>query len=99
MPTPTVSPTLEWNVLVTNREGLVHDLPPGKEQWTWVPTSATLIFGQRDAVLVDAFLTIEQTAALVEWVSARRQEPDHDLCHSRPWGPFFWHRSASESLS
>jgi hypothetical protein len=53
MPTPT-SPTLEWNVLVTNRQGLVRDLPPGKEQWTWVPTSATLIFGQRDAVLVDA---------------------------------------------
>ena len=29
MPTPTVGPTLEWNVLVTNREGLVRDLPPG----------------------------------------------------------------------
>jgi glyoxylase-like metal-dependent hydrolase (beta-lactamase superfamily II) len=70
MPTPTVSPTLERNVLVTNREGLVRDLPPGKEQWTWVPTSATLIFGQRDAVLVDAFLTTEQAAALVEWVAA-----------------------------
>jgi len=71
MPTPTVSPTLKWDVLVTNRQGLVRDLPPGKEQWTWVPTSATLIFGQRDAVLVDAFLTIEQAATLVEWVAAR----------------------------
>jgi glyoxylase-like metal-dependent hydrolase (beta-lactamase superfamily II) len=70
MPTTAVSPTLKWNVLVTNRQGLVRDLPPGKEQWTWVPTSATLIFGQRDAVLVDAFLTIEQAAALVEWVEA-----------------------------
>ena len=70
MPTTTVSPTLKWDVLVTNRQGLVRDLPPGKEQWIWVPTSATLIFGQRDAVLVDAFLTIEQAAALVEWVAA-----------------------------
>ena len=70
MPTTTVSPTLKWDVLVTNRQGLVRDLPPGKEQWAWVPTSATLIFGQRDAVLVDAFLTIEQAAALVEWVAA-----------------------------
>jgi glyoxylase-like metal-dependent hydrolase (beta-lactamase superfamily II) len=35
-----------------------------------VPTSATLIFGERDAVLVDAFLTVEQAAALVEWVEA-----------------------------
>ena len=70
MPATKVSPTLKWDVLVTNRQGLVRDLPPGKEQLTWVPTSATLIFGQRDAVLVDAFLTIEQAAALVEWVAA-----------------------------
>jgi len=70
MPTTTVSATLKWDVLVTNRQGLTRDLPPGKEQWTWVPTSATLIFGQRDAVLVDAFLTVEQAAALVEWVAA-----------------------------
>jgi glyoxylase-like metal-dependent hydrolase (beta-lactamase superfamily II) len=70
MPTTTVRPTLKWDVLVTNRQGLVRDLPPGKEQWTWVPTSATLIFGERDAVLVDAFLTVDQAAALVEWVAA-----------------------------
>jgi glyoxylase-like metal-dependent hydrolase (beta-lactamase superfamily II) len=70
MSATTVSPALQWDVLVTNRQGLVRDLPPGKEQWTWVPTSATLIFGQRDAVLVDAFLTIEQAAVLVEWVAA-----------------------------
>ena len=70
MPSTTISATLQWDVLVTTRHGLVRDLPPGKEQWTWVPTSATLIFGQRDAVLVDAFLTVEQAAALVEWVAA-----------------------------
>jgi glyoxylase-like metal-dependent hydrolase (beta-lactamase superfamily II) len=70
MPSTTISATLQWDVLVTTRQGLVRDLPPGKEQWTWVPTSATLIFGQRDAVLVDAFLTVEQAAALVEWVGA-----------------------------
>ena len=70
MQTTTASATLKWDVLVTNRQGLTRDLPPGKEQWTWVPTSATLIFGQRDAVLVDAFLTVEQAAALVEWVAA-----------------------------
>jgi glyoxylase-like metal-dependent hydrolase (beta-lactamase superfamily II) len=36
----------------------------------WVPTSATLIYGQRDAVLVDALLTVEQVNALVDWVAA-----------------------------
>jgi glyoxylase-like metal-dependent hydrolase (beta-lactamase superfamily II) len=70
MPPTTISATLQWDVLVTTRQGLVRDLPPGKEQWTLVPTSATLIFGRRDAVLVDAFLTVEQAAALVEWVAA-----------------------------
>src|ERR1700692_4714538 len=70
MPTTTASAELKWDVLVTKGQGLVRDLPPGKEQWTWVPTSATLIFGERDAVLVDAFLTVEQAAALVEWVAA-----------------------------
>ena len=61
---------LNWDVFVTKRQGLTRDLPPGKEQWMWVPTSATLIYGQRDAVLVDALLTIEQAHALVDWVAA-----------------------------
>ena len=75
MSATTARADLNWDVLVTNRQGLTRDLPPGKEQWTWVPTSATLIFGQRDAVLVDAFLTIEQAAVLVEWVAANGKLP------------------------
>jgi glyoxylase-like metal-dependent hydrolase (beta-lactamase superfamily II) len=70
MPTTTVSPTLKWDVLVTKRQGLNRNLPPGKEEWMRVPTSATLIYGERDAVLVDAFLTVEQAHAAVEWVAA-----------------------------
>ena len=66
----TASTSLKWDVLVTKRQGLNRDLPPGKEQWMWVPTSATLIYGERDAVLVDAFLTIEQAHAAVEWIAA-----------------------------
>ncbi len=61
---------LKWDVFVIKRQGLTRDLPPGKEQWTRVPTSATLIYGKRDAVLVDALLTVEQAHALVDWVTA-----------------------------
>jgi glyoxylase-like metal-dependent hydrolase (beta-lactamase superfamily II) len=68
MPT-TNSTMLKWDVLVTNRQGLTRDLPPGKEKWMRVPTSATLIYGERDAVLVDAFLTVEQAHAAAEWVA------------------------------
>src|ERR1700692_2316603 len=70
MPTTAGGTSLKWDVLVTKREGLTRDLPPGREQWMWVPTSATLISGQRDAVLVDTFLTVEQAHTLVVWVAA-----------------------------
>jgi len=61
---------LTWKVLVTKRAGLARDLPPGKEALAWVANSATLIAGQRDAVLVDTFLTIEHSRTLVDWVVA-----------------------------
>jgi glyoxylase-like metal-dependent hydrolase (beta-lactamase superfamily II) len=70
MATTPVSTSLKWDVFVTKRQGLNRDLPPGKEQWMWVPTSATLISGERDAVLVDAFLTVDQARAAVEWIAA-----------------------------
>ena len=62
---------LKWEVFVTPGIPVVtSDLPPGSKQRLWSPTSSTLIYGKRDAVLVDAFVTIEQTKALVDWVSA-----------------------------
>jgi glyoxylase-like metal-dependent hydrolase (beta-lactamase superfamily II) len=70
MANATPSSSLQWEVFVAKRQGLTRDLPPGKEQWMWVPTSATLIYGQKDAVLVDALLTVGQVSALVEWVAA-----------------------------
>jgi glyoxylase-like metal-dependent hydrolase (beta-lactamase superfamily II) len=36
----------------------------------WSPISTTLIYGQRDAVLVDAPMTIDQSARILEWVEA-----------------------------
>ncbi|MGC2432102.1 MAG: MBL fold metallo-hydrolase [Nitrososphaeraceae archaeon] len=32
--------------------------------------ASTLIYGKRDAVLVDAFMTVKQADALVDWVAA-----------------------------
>jgi glyoxylase-like metal-dependent hydrolase (beta-lactamase superfamily II) len=36
----------------------------------WVSNSSTLIYGERDAVLVDTLLTIDQSQALLNWVIA-----------------------------
>jgi glyoxylase-like metal-dependent hydrolase (beta-lactamase superfamily II) len=46
------------------------DVPPGARERRWSPISATLISGQRDAVLVDALLTVSQARDLAEWVAA-----------------------------
>src|SRR5207249_5950825 len=48
---------------------VTSDLPPRTKQGTWSPISSTLIYGNRDAVLVDAFITVEQADALVDWVA------------------------------
>jgi glyoxylase-like metal-dependent hydrolase (beta-lactamase superfamily II) len=61
---------LTWDVLTIRRPGLSRDLPPGKEALMWVANSSTLISGERDAVLVDTFLTIEQSQVLVDWIVA-----------------------------
>ena len=61
---------LQWDVLTIKRPGLTRDLPAGKEELMWVANSATLIYGKSDAVLVDTFLTIEQSRTLLDWVVA-----------------------------
>src|SRR5882757_501237 len=61
---------LQWKVLTIKRPGLTRDLPPGKEELMWVANSSTLIYGERDAVLVDTFLTTEQSKTLLDWVVA-----------------------------
>ena len=62
---------LKWDVFVTRGiPAVISDLAPGTKQLMWSPISSTLIYGKRDAVLVDAFITVEQTRALVDWVAA-----------------------------
>src|ERR1700731_2442983 len=62
---------LRWGVFVAPAiRTAATDLPPGTKQGMWSPISSTLIYGKRDAVLVDAFITVEQADALVDWVEA-----------------------------
>ena len=61
--------SLGWNVYVAPREPMpAGDLAPGERERSWSPISATLISGERDAVLVDALLTVGQAHDLVEWI-------------------------------
>jgi glyoxylase-like metal-dependent hydrolase (beta-lactamase superfamily II) len=62
---------LNWDVFVTpGIPTVTSDLPPGTTPQMWSPIASTLIYGQRDAVLVDAPITVEQADAVVDWVVA-----------------------------
>ena len=64
--------SLTWDVfLAPSIPAITSDLPPGEKQRPWPPISSTLISGKRDAVLVDAPITVEQARALADWVAAR----------------------------
>jgi len=63
---------LRWDVfLAPSLPAITSDLPPGEKQRPWPPISSTLISGERDAVLVDTPITVEQARALANWVAAR----------------------------
>jgi glyoxylase-like metal-dependent hydrolase (beta-lactamase superfamily II) len=60
---------LGWKVFITAAVATVNDdLPPGETARMWSPISSILIYGERDAVLVDTPTTIAQAAALAHWV-------------------------------
>jgi len=63
-------PKLEWKLLTKKRGSSTQGIPPGKQELLWVTGSVTLIYGQRDAVLVDTFLSEQQSKELVDWVVA-----------------------------
>src|SRR5260370_4822552 len=64
--------SLTWEVLLApSIPAITSDLPPGEKQRPWPPISSTLISGERDAVLVDTPITVEQARALTNWVAAR----------------------------
>ena len=63
---------LHWDVFVTPGIPIVtRDKPPGVRETFFQSTASTLIYGVRDAVLVDAFMTVTQANALADWVAAR----------------------------
>src|SRR5258706_8869749 len=77
--------SLTWEVfLAPSIPAIAPDLPPGETARPWPPISSTLISGERDAVLVDAPITVEQSHALVNWLVARGQESDDNLRHAWP---------------
>jgi glyoxylase-like metal-dependent hydrolase (beta-lactamase superfamily II) len=64
-----MSKRLKWDVFVSGQISVVtDDLPPGATEMKWSPISSTLISGERDAVLVDTPITVDQNQKLVDWI-------------------------------
>ena len=62
---------LKWSTFVTPSIPVVTtDFAPGEHERPWPPTSSTLIYGLRDAVLVDSFITLEQARAQADWIAS-----------------------------
>ncbi|GAA3777675.1 MBL fold metallo-hydrolase [Streptomyces chiangmaiensis] len=63
--------SLDWSVHVApSIPTEIADVPPDLPRRMWSPITATLITGERDAVLVDALMTVEQAGRLADWVAA-----------------------------
>ncbi len=59
---------LKWKLLTKKRGSSTQGIPAGKEHLAWVTNTATLIHGERDAVLVDTFLSAQHSRELADWV-------------------------------
>jgi glyoxylase-like metal-dependent hydrolase (beta-lactamase superfamily II) len=62
---------LKWDVFVTpSIPAVTTDFAPGEHERPWPPISSTLIYGLRDAVVVDSFITVKQARAQAEWIAS-----------------------------
>ncbi len=59
----------QWELLIRRRPSATQGAPPGKDDLKWVANTVTLIYGQRDALLVDTFMSEAQTAELADWIT------------------------------
>jgi glyoxylase-like metal-dependent hydrolase (beta-lactamase superfamily II) len=70
MTAPVVSTTLTVNVFTAPGKTMVGERPrPFGEALGFDPITSTLIFGEHDAVLVDAMCTVAEAEALANWIA------------------------------
>jgi glyoxylase-like metal-dependent hydrolase (beta-lactamase superfamily II) len=71
-PEKTTPPALTWEVFVTPGIPIVTaDRPQGIRETYFQAMASTLIYGRRDAIVVDTFMTAKQANALADWVATK----------------------------
>src|SRR5271170_1202732 len=73
--TPVASTTLSVNVFTAPGKAMVGERPrPFGEAFGFDPITSTLIFGDYDAVLVDAMTTVAEAEALADWIALHNRK-------------------------
>ncbi|KNB17134.1 hypothetical protein FOXG_15260 [Fusarium oxysporum f. sp. lycopersici 4287] len=72
---------LQYSVFFSKRDSATRSGPASHDHLKWVPTSSTLIYGDKDAVLVDAQLTSQASNELLDWVV----ESGKNITHIYVW--------------
>lgn len=68
------SEPLKWEVFVTPPIPIASkDRPANVEKTFFQASAATLIYGRNDAVLVDTFMTVDQSNSLADWVASKHK--------------------------
>ncbi len=65
---PATQSVLSYDVFTAPEKPFAGPPPAAGDALAWDPTTSTLIFGARDAVLVDPLMTIAEATALAGWV-------------------------------
>ena len=85
---PVASNTLGVNVFTAPGKTMVGERPrPFGEALGFDPITSTLIFGEYDAVLVTAMMTVAEAEALADWVALRDPQLGDHLYNPRPFRP------------
>jgi glyoxylase-like metal-dependent hydrolase (beta-lactamase superfamily II) len=65
---PATQSALSYDVFTAPEKPFVAPPPTVGDAPAWDPTTSTLIFGARDAMLVDPLMTVPEATALADWV-------------------------------
>ena len=75
---PAASNELSVNVFTAPGKAMVGERPkPFGEAFGFDPITSTLIFGENDAVLVDAMGTVAEAEALADWVALHNRNLEY----------------------
>ena len=63
---------LQYDVFVTPGIPIVTpDRPPNVTETFFQAMASTLVYGEQNAVLVDALMTVDQAGALADWIASK----------------------------